>query len=341
MPDPSPASSPVGKHGSPKDSKDSSQENTLPPSIIEELSAIGGWLTKNPLATAVLLSISATLVYFFWFFSPFVNHMHSTIAWAMTAWNPEGNQEHGRLVPFIALGLIWYHKDELWRLHGKGSMWGLLWLGVGCLLYVAGVRCLQPRLCLSAIPFLLYGGVVLTSGNATARVIIFPCLFLFFMIPVAALEQATFRLQFVITGLVGFLSHFIGIGIDANGTTLTASDGSFNFEIAEGCSGIRSLTAMTMLTAAYVHLTQNRAWKQGVIFFGSVLFAIIGNVGRIFTIILVAKYYDPKFAGGLYHDYSGYVFFPIAVIAMLGFAKLVNLKSNKTPNASKTTEANA
>ena len=41
--------------------------------------------------------------------------------------------------------------------------------------------------------------------------------------------------------------------------------------------------------------------------------------------IVVAKFYDPKFASGIYHDYSGFVFFPIALAAMLGFSKLINM----------------
>ena len=156
------------------------------------------------------------------------------------------------------------------------------------------------------------------------------------MVPVGALEQATSNLQFIITGIVGTLSHLLGIAILAVGTTLTATDGSFNFEIAEGCSGIRSITAMTMLTAVFVHLTQDRLWKKVLIFACSLLFAIVGNVGRIFTVVLVAKFYDTKFAAGIYHDYSGYVFFPIALLAMLGFSQFVNLDFRKLAGRSKT-----
>ena len=88
-----------------------------------------------------------------------------------------------------------------------------------------------------------------------------------------------------------------------------------------------------MLTAVYVHLTQDRLWKKGFIFCASLLFAIFGNVGRLFTILLVAKYIDPKLAGGIYHDYSGFLFFPIAVMAMTGFSKLVNLDWGKVAHS--------
>jgi exosortase/archaeosortase family protein len=81
-----------------------------------------------------------------------------------------------------------------------------------------------------------------------------------------------------------------------------------------------------MLTAIYVHLTQDRLWKKALILAFSIIFAIVGNIGRIFTVVLVAKFIDPKLAAGIYHDYSGYIFFPIALLAMLVFSKLVNLR---------------
>jgi exosortase/archaeosortase family protein len=105
---------------------------------------------------------------------------------------------------------------------------------------------------------------------------------------------------------------------------LRAVDGSFQFEVAGGCSGIRSLTAMTMLAALYVHFTQRELWKKVVIFAGSLVFALIGNLVRIFTVVLFARFISPDLAAGLYHDYSGFIFFPIAVGAMVGFSNLLN-----------------
>ena len=86
---------------------------------------------------------------------------------------------------------------------------------------------------------------------------------------------------------------------------------------------------MTMVTAVYVHVAQDKFWKKTLILAFSVVFAIAGNIGRLFTVILVARFYDPKLASGIYHDYSGYVFFPIAVVAMLVFSKFVNLNFAK------------
>jgi exosortase len=158
------------------------------------------------------------------------------------------------------------------------------------------------------------------------------------MIPVSGpIDQATAHLQFLVVGIAQAVCGFLGVPLYAVGTTLHPVDDSFKgFEIAEGCSGIRSLTAMVMVTAIYVHLTQTLLWKKGVIFFCSIGFAIIGNAGRIITIFLVAKYFNADFAGGPYHEYSGYISFPIALAAMLFVSRILDLPFFEAVKAIKT-----
>lgn len=297
--------------------------------LLKELAALGRWSGRNPAAATALAGILGVLLYFYGEIHPFAYGTISTLRWAWESWNPEGDQSYGVMVPMIALGLFIYRRDALRQAAPGGYLLGLPVLGVAIVTYVLAVRCLNPRMALASIPFLLYGSIRFAWGRAAARILFFPCAFLVFMIPVGALQQATNNLQFIITGAVGGLAHLLGISILAIGTTLTATDGSFNFEIAEGCSGIRSLMAMVMLTAVFVHLTQDRLWKKLVIFSCSLGFAIVGNIGRIFSIVLLARYYDPKVAAGVYHEYSGFLFFPIAILAMLFFAQFVNMDFRK------------
>jgi exosortase/archaeosortase family protein len=95
-------------------------------------------------------------------------------------------------------------------------------------------------------------------------------------------------------------------------------------EIAGGCSGIRSLMAMSTLAALYAYFTM-RGPVRGVLLFGSsLLFAVLGNFARVFSVVLFARYVSPEIATKSYHDYSGLVFFPVAVAAMVGFGSLLN-----------------
>jgi len=292
----------------------------------EACTRFGRWCASKPWQAILLGACVGTLVWFVGFVHIWRNGTQSLAEWSIWAWSlATGEQYHCRFVPLVSIFLVWYRRDRYAAAPKAPSNWGLLFLALGVVSFVLGVRCLQPRLGLFSLPFFFFGATLFLWGRHVARLALFPCAFLLFMIPVAALEQGTFRLQFIITGTIEVLSRFIGLNVQAIGTTLSARGGGFNFEIAEGCSGVRSLTAMTMLTAVYVHLTQDRLWKKLLIFAASLLFAIIGNVGRIFTVLIVAKFISPELAGGLVHDYSGFIFFPIAVLMMTGFSRLVNL----------------
>ncbi len=290
----------------------------------EVLSRFGKWCAANVVPALLLAGCVGALVYFFGFYYAFRNGDETTALWAWRAWNVENNQEHSVFILPITIYLLWHHREKIRQAKKSPSNLGLAWLVAGVVFFVAAVRMIDARTAVVAFPIIIYGWVLFLWGREVARVFIFPCLFMLFMVPVGGFVQGTVSLQLLVSESVKVLSSLIGVRIETIGTTLRALDGSFNFDIAEGCSGIRSLMAMTTLSALYVHFTQRESWKQWVIFGGSIVFALIGNVGRVFSVIVVARFINEKLAGGLYHDYSGFVFFPIAVGAMLGFAKLLN-----------------
>lgn len=286
-------------------------------------------LRSNPKALLALGLSLVVVLYFYCFVGLFSAGALSTFKWAWQAWNAETNYEHARFIPLIFLFLLWHKRKDLLAAPLGKSNWGLLILLFGILLYLGAARTLQARIALGSLPIVLWGGVLFALGPKIARILLFPIGFLFFMVPLNFIEQATFKLQFIITGVAQFVCNFIGIKLTAIGTTLRAADDSFGFDIAEGCSGINSLMAMTMVAALYVHFTQDKLWKKILIFSAAALFAIIGNAGRIVTIVLVAKFINPDIAAGIYHDYATFIFFPIALAAMIGFAKLLNPKPKR------------
>ena len=289
------------------------------------------WTPEDIVKAALLAGIAGTLYYFYGVIHLFEGYTIKDWTWGRFA--PQYNSEHGKLVPLIFLYLLWYHKDEIAKAKRKGSNKGLIWIAVGCLLFVIGARTLQGRFAVTAGPILLY-----VWGKEVAKAMLFPIAFLVFMIPVSGpIDQATAKLQFLVVGIAKTVCGLAGMHLYQVGTTLRPVDQSFEgFEIAEGCSGIRSLMAMVMVTAIYVHLTQTKLWKQLTIFFCSIGFAIIGNAGRIVSIFLVAKVFGAPFAGGPYHEVSGYVSFPIALGAMVLVSRVLDLPLFEAAKAIKT-----
>jgi exosortase len=285
----------------------------------------GDWAKRDPIAAALLLTIIATLVYFFGFVKIFMNGSLSTCIWAWQAWDPETNYEHGKIIPLITLFLVWHARDKLKVAPIGSSRWGWLFIGVGLFLFVAGARTLQARLALTSLPLLLFGVVLYVWGRHVARILLFPVAFLLFMVPLNFLTQATSNLQFIETGAASAICNFFGIAVYTVGTSVNAANDSFHFQIDEGCSGIRSLMTIAMLSAIYGHLTQNRLWKKLAIFAAALLFALIGNTGRLVSIIVIARLFGQDLAGGPYHVISGYLSFPFAIAAMVLFGKLLNI----------------
>lgn len=297
------------------------------------------WIKREPLSVLLLATILATLIYSFGWLHLFTEGRLSTLTWAWQAWSPETNYEHAKLIPLIVAFLIWYDRDKLKAAPLGSSRWGWLFIGVGLFLFFGGARTLQARLTLTAMPFLLFGIVLYVWGKAVARVLLFPIAFLLFMVPLNFLTQATFRLQFIETAIASAVCNLIGIKVHTIGTLVDSADNAFHFQVDEGCSGIHSLMAIAMFSAIYGHFTLDRFWKKFVLFAGSLLFAIIGNAGRLVSIFVVGRFFGQDLAGGPYHAVAGFISFVCAFVAMILFAKALNIKlpSSKQPTPAKET----
>ena len=114
-----------------------------------------------------------------------------------------------------------------------------------------------------------------------------------------------------------------------NGTMLMSPTGSFAIDVAEPCSGMRSLFAMMALTAGYAYFTQPTWLRRAFLFSLSLPIAVAGNVVRIFTIVAIASGCSSDFATGFYHDYSGYVVFLVGISLMAAAGGLITKGAEK------------
>jgi exosortase len=286
---------------------------------------VNDFVRREPLSALLVATLVATLGYFFGVVALFSDHRLPVFGWAWQAWNPETNYEHAKLVPFVVIGLLWYERKKMSSTVDKGSSWGWLFIGIGLFLFWVGARTVQARFALTALPFILFGGVLYLFGKGVARVALFPIAFLLFMVPLNFIIQATVRLQFLETAIASAVCNLIGIHVQTVGTMVNSADNSFAFQVDEGCSGIHSLMAIAMLSAIYGHFVFKQLWKKILIFAAALLFAIIGNAGRLASIFATAKFFGQDLAGGPYHAISGYLSFPFALIAMILFGMLLNL----------------
>ena len=239
--------------------------------------------------------------------------------------NPQEDMSHGYLVPVFSLYVLWTERKELAARAGAPSWGGFALVALSQVLLFFGSRGLQVRieavsfilLCI-ALPWALW-------GRRVAAACLFPALFLCFVIPLSTyLDFVTVHLRLFASSFAVGLLRGCGLDVVRHGTAIESTGaGRFAIDIAEPCSGLRSLFALMALTAAYSWYA-HRTWPRRLVLFAlSVPIAVLGNVTRIVTICLVASACNPDVALGFYHDYSGYVIFAVAILLMLACSDIV------------------
>jgi exosortase len=295
------------------------------PKVKEALGLFWKWCLRHPVQAALLAGMAGVVAWFFCGYRPLSNGAMSFFRWSHEAWNTENDLEHGWLILPGAIVVAWLHYGNFAEAEKRPSWLGLLPLLFGILLFVIAVWTLQPRLALIGLPFMIFGCVWYLWGWPVARVAMFPCTLLFFMVPIGFLLSHTVPLQRLVASAVTTLSNLVGIGVERDGVKLLALDGSFQCEVAGGCSGVRSIMAMTLLSFIYVHFNLREPWKKLLTFAMTLPFAVFGNIVRVFTIVLASKWFGESIGTGPWHNISGFVItIPIAVGAMILFADTLN-----------------
>ena len=266
--------------------------------------------------------IIGVLVYYAYWVQP-VGRGISCYQWLIAHWSNVSNYSHGPLIPLIALGLVFWKRNELMAQQIHPVNWAPAVVALGMGFYYVGVKAVQPRVVVFSFIVLLYGLALAMGGRGVFRVLFFPITFLLLMIPLNFLDEAVgFPLRIYVAQASTALLNWLGIETVRVGTGIYSS--VFRFDVADPCSGIRSLMALTTVTAAYAYVTQKSQWKRWVLFLSSMPLAVLGNMARVVSIALVAQVYGQEVAGNIYHEWSGFILFPVALGTMVILGVLLN-----------------
>ncbi len=264
-----------------------------------------------------------------WFFGGFAAYgparAHSALGVLQSAWNAETDYEHGILFPFIIAGLLIYRWREIRAAAGKGSNVGLVPVVFGALLFLAAYRVIQWRVAVVALPFVAWGSVWFLWGRRVAWLTAFPLFFLWLSIPLPNFQQATVPLQIIATFLAHKGAGLCGVETYVQGTAIYSMHENWEpLSISEGCSGIRSLMALIMISAAWAYVARVSLWKKVLLFLAAFPVAIIGNALRLVSIFVIAEHGDAEWARSTWHDWSGLLlFYPFSLLLLLGFHALL------------------
>lgn len=238
-------------------------------------------------------------------------------------WYKDDNYSHGFLVPVIAGYFLWQGWPELKDKLVKPDRLGLLVIVVAALqLLVAwlGTEYFTMR---SSLVVWLVGIVLFWFGRDVFRVMALPLLFLLFMVPIPYIiyDLVAFPLKLFVTKVsVGFLKG-AGITVLREGNIIQFP--ATTLEVADACSGIRSLMSLITLSVAYAFFLPMRAWKRWIVIFAAVPIAIATNAFRVIGTGILAQFWGAQAAQGFFHEFAGLVVFALAMVLLVGLGALM------------------
>lgn len=253
------------------------------------------------------------------------NYGRSVFLWLAARWQESSvDMSHGWLIPIASLAIVWHRRHDLLAAPRRICAWGLPLIVLALLLHWVGAKAEQTRLSVIAFVILTWSLPLYFFGWQVARRLIFPCAYLFFCVPLNFLDSMTFPLRLTATICATALLNGLGLPVARSGSSIYSTlPGGFQFDVADPCSGLHSILALTALTAVYANLTQKGLIRQWILFGLSVPIAMVGNIVRITTVGLVAAAVGEQVAYGIYHDYSGYIVFLVGTLLMVGAGQVL------------------
>ena len=231
------------------------------------------------------------------------------------------------MIPFVSLAVIWHRRSDFFAAPKQVCQLGLFVIIAALTMHWLGAKMQQTRISLMSLIFLIWGIPLYFFGWKVAKLLIFPCAYLIFCVPLNFLDGLSGPLQRIATSMSHSMLNGMGIECERVGTQLLSP--YFQLNVEAPCSGLRSLLAMTALTAVYAYSTQATFTKKWLLFLSSIPIAVAGNIGRIISIALVSITAGQQLGAGLHHDWSGYVLFTVAISLMVGLGRVLSINKRK------------
>ena len=247
------------------------------------------------------------------------------------AWYTDDNYSHGFLIIPLAAYLAWERRDRFWAAAAKPSAFGVV-VVLGSLLVLAG-GILGSELFTTRIAIVgsLVGVILFLFGWARLWVLAFPLALLLLMIPIPAIifNQLAFPLQIFASRVGEGALEAANIPVLREGNVLILANTTL--EVAEACSGIRSLVSLITLAIVFGYFSDSRSWVRVLITASAIPIAIVTNGARVAGTGIAAHYYGAAAAEGFIHEFAGWLVF-ISAFALL--ALLQQLIARITPPSS-------
>lgn len=238
-------------------------------------------------------------------------------AWVSMAqvWWSNETFSHGLLILPISIWLIWRNRQVFSSTVLEPSWLGLAGFCVGAFGWLLGALADAHVVQHLGVVTMLVASIPMVFGLALSKRLMFPVLFLFFMVPAGEFLVPTLMKQTADATI--FALQMSGIPVYRENMHFTLPTGRWS--VVEACSGLRYVIAATVLAFMFAYLNY-RSWIKKTFFVAVCLFvAVIANWARAYLVVLVGHFSGMKYGTGDDHIYYGWFFFGVVMFAIFWF----------------------
>jgi len=251
---------------------------------------------------------------------------YPVLRWLAGEWLGNDYYSHGPLVPIVSAVLAW----RLWvnwppqekRIEPANA--GLILLVGGLAGYLYALLQRAYFVASLAMIVLIAGVVWYLLGMAALRRLAFPIGFLVFMVPLPFVEPLSVPMAQLTGTAAAVAVRLFGVSITISGSQVTLPNAAL--VVGAQCSGLRSIVSLLTLVALVIFVLQGPWWGKVLLALSAIPIAILGNVLRVASLLVVANIWGADAGFKFYHDYSSIVFFLSAVALLLLFSRLVKCR---------------
>lgn len=266
-----------------------------------------------------------------WLLAAVVVILYSPVLRILIAqWWDDPNYSHGFLIPVFSAWVIWERRERLRQITAKPARagWAVLIASLALLfLGLLGAELFLTRISLVGV---ILGLLLVLRGWPLARALAFPLAALLLMIPLPTIvyNQMVFPLQLLASRLAaGTLQTCHLVPVLREGNVLILPNATL--EVADACSGIRSLMSLLAFSVMYGYFAESKTWIRVLLCVAVAPVAVFSNAVRVMFAAVGSQYWGEEVVEGWPHLLSGIVLFVVATAAMVGFHCLIRTLARK------------
>jgi exosortase len=247
-------------------------------------------------------------------------------------WMSSSDASYGLILAVIAAATIWTRRDQIAAAATAptGVAAGLSLLTLGLCTFLIGRFGADVFVTRVSFVLVLAGVIWTVGGTRTARLVAAPVVLLLIAIPLPALivNAITLPMQLVASRMAEWLLATAHIPVFRDGNVLELQ--STSLEVAEACSGLRSLISLTAIGCLIAWATERSLSRRIAVIAAAVPIAVALNAMRIAATGAACELWSPAAATGGWHTFTGWVTFVFAVILLIRVQRLMHLDRRRT-----------